>query len=441
MTVKLLKHIVFLFCLTAFLLLSSSVYSQYKFTPDPFGHNSPQFSPFENYIDIDYNHPYLSLNSELTGNSNGLTNDFINQFYLGHFLDTDLKTNNLNRLQTQNNLLGYNWITELKVNIPSKHRGLSYFAAFEDHNYYDIYYDKDLYRLVFFGNRDFAGQFMTLGNQSFTIMKFQQIKAGVVKTWFGKSHVNVFSAGLGINNGQTFLNYDIPKATFFTQSNAEYISMDLQMNMHRSDTVSSKFGAENGLGMSLDLSFYHRDAHNSFEIKLQNLGFITWNKHSQYYDKDTSIRFEGVNISNIFNLDAENIHLLTGDSLNNEFVHSDKTARFTNRIPMRGSINYTRYLWHNRLSLSFSLVNYYYLHFNPLICFEPSYKIKIKRSAINISPNVKYGGYGNLNYGLGISASVNSKFYIELRTDYLNGYMDPKNSSGLGGYVSIIKTL
>jgi hypothetical protein len=110
-------------------------------------------------------------------------------------------------------------------------------------------------------------------------------------------------------------------------------------------------------------------------------------------------------------------------------------------IPMKGSINYTRYLWNNRLSLSFSVIDYFFLHFNPLIRFEPAYHINIKRSQISISPNIEYGGYGKLNYGLGLSASVNSKFFIEVRTDYLNGYIDLKNSAGLGGYVSIIKTL
>jgi hypothetical protein len=54
---------------------------------------------------------------------------------------------------------------------------------------------------------------------------------------------------------------------------------------------------------------------------------------------------------------------------------------------------------------------------------------------------MEYGGYGKFNYGIGLSANVCQKFFIEVRTDYLNGYYDIKHSAGLGGYVSIIKTL
>jgi hypothetical protein len=439
--VKVLKHIIFSAALLAGVLIASPLFSQYKFIRFPFSNSSPQYSPNETESNIDYNHTYLTLNSELSLNSNGITNDFINQFYLGHYLNADLKNQNLDRLKSQNNLIGYYWTTQVQLNIPSKRRGLSYYAAFENHNNAELCFDKNLFQLVFFGNRDFSGQFVSLDKQSYTFLKFQQIKAGIVKTWFGKSYVNVLTAGLGINNGQSLLSFDIPKATFFTQSNAEYISLDMQMNMNRSDTTSSRFGAENGLGLCLDLSYYHREANYSFEIKLDDLGFINWNKHSQQYKKDTSVNFDGIEIANIFDMSSETIQGLSGDSITDEFGYSDKTSRFTKMIPMLGSINYTRYFWNNRLALSLSIINYHFMHFKPLIRFVPTYNIHIKRSMISISPNIEYGGYGKLNYGLGLSAAVNEKFYIEVRTNYLNGYFDPKHSAGLGGYVSIIKTL
>ncbi len=438
---NLIRHIVFSLGLLAFLFMANPLFSQYHFTVTPGFNSSPQYTPEGDTYDIDYNHTYLTLQSEASFNSNGINNDYINQFYNGNYLSTDLKTQNLNRLKEQKNLIGYNWVTQLRINIPSRKKGISYYAAFENHNYGELCFDKNLFQLVFFGNKDLAGQNAYLDKQYFTLMNFQQIKAGVIKTWFGKAKVNVLTAGLGINNGQSLLSYSIPKGNFFTHSNAEYLALDLQMNMQRSDTLSSKFGAENGLGMCLDMSFFHRDAHSSFEIKMENLGFISWNKHSQQFKKDTLITFDGIDIANIFDLNTETISVFSGDSLKDEFVYSDKTSRFTRMIPMKGSINYTRYLLQDRLSLSLSLINYHFLHFNPLIRFEPTYRIHVKRSLVCISPNIEYGGYGRLNYGLGLSASINSKFFFELRTDYLNGFLDVKRSAGLGAYVSIIKTL
>lgn len=438
---RLIKQILFSVGFLWCIMLSSAGFGQYRFTKFQNSNSSPQMSDFEKPLDIDYNHTYLTLNSDISLNSSGLSNDFINQFYLGHFLGYQLKKENLDRLQPEKNLLGYKWVTQLQLNFTSKKRGFSYYAAFENHNYYELSFDKNLYQLVFFGNRELAGEEASLDKQSFTILKFQQIKAGIVKTWCKKSKVDVLTAGLGINNGQSLLSYEIPKATFFTQSDAEYISLDMQMNMHRSDTLSSRFGAENGLGLCLDLSFYHRDAHNSFEIKMENLGFISWNKQSQYFSKDTLVDFDGVEIANIFDINSETINGLSQDSITNEFSFSKETGRFTKMIPMRGSINYTRYVWKNRLALSLSLINYHFSQCKPLIRFEPTYQINIKRSLLCIIPSVEYGGYGRFNYGLGISANISGKFFIEARTNYLNGYFDLKHTAGLGAYVSIIKTL
>lgn len=438
---KLYKYILFFAGLLSCILLSLPGFGQYKFIRFPDYGSSPQIAEIEKVLDIDYNHTYISLNSEFTMNSNGLTNKFINDLYFDHFLDDELKIKNLDRLNSNKNLIGYNWGTQLQMNFRSKRRGLSFYATFENHYYSEITFHKNFFQLLMFGNRDMAGQDVSLDKQSLTLLKFQNIKAGIAKIWFKKYKVNVLTAGLGINNGQSILSYDIPQATFFTHSNAEYITLDMQMNMQRSDPKSSLFGAENGLGMCLDLSFYHRDANSSFEIKMNNLGFIRWNKQSQQYKKDTLISFDGIEILNIFDVNSEDIQGLTLDSIKNEFGFSKETGAFTGMIPMRGSINYTRYVWNNRLALSMTLINYHFMQINPLIRFEPTYCVNINRSLLCIIPSFEYGGYGKFNWGLGISANIRGKFFMEVKTGYLNGYFNPDNSAGLGSYASIIKTL
>lgn len=442
MNSKLMRNIVLSLLFITSVVITLPVFGQYKFTDVPNLNSSPQYSNNdESPFDIDYNHRFITLNSDLNFNSNGITNDFMYQFYTGKFLDSTLKTKNLDRLKEKNNHLGFNWSTQLQINIPSKNRGFGYYAAFENHYFGELNYDENLFQLVFFGNKDLVDQNVSIDKQSFTLLFFQQIKAGVVKTWFGKSKVNVLTVGIGINNGQSLLNYDLPKATFFTQKEAEYISLDMEMQMHRSDTTSSKFGAENGLGLSLDASFYHREANYSIEINMQNLGFITWNKQSQQYKKDTLISFDGITIDNILNMTSTSIKGYSGDSIKNNFYYSKKSSRFTKMIPMRGSFNFTRYLLNNRLALSFTFINYHFAHYIPLFRFEPSWRFHVKKSFISIIPNIEYGGYGKLNYGLGLKVAINKMLFFEVKTDYLNGYLDLKHSAGLGGYVSIIKTL
>ena len=422
-------------------LVCKPAFGQYKFSYCQLGASPAMFASYELTPEIDYNKMYLDLNSELYLNSNGLTNQFIGDFYRGQYLNNQLKTDNLNRLSTDRNLFGYIFITSLRLNVPDKRHQISFYAAYENHNFMEIKFHQNFFHVVFIGNKDLTDLYTPLDKQSFKILNFQQIKAGIVKTWFKQNGVNVFSAGIGINNGQSILEYDIPNATFFTQKEAEFLSLDMNMNMKRSDTTNTKFGAENGSGVSIDLSFYHRDSRNSIEIKVEDLGFIRWNKNSQQYLKDTLVYFDGFEIKNIIDINAESITGITGDSILNEFAFSDKTKAFTQMIPMKASINYTRYFFKDKLSLSLSLIQYHFLHFNPLIRFVPSYNIPIKKSKICIAPSFEYGGYGRFNCGLGISASVYRKFYIELSTAFLNSYLDSRKAAGLGGYVSIIKTL
>ncbi len=422
--------------------INTPAFCQYKFSNCPYGASSAMLpSGNESYDAIDFSKVYLDLSSEFYLNSNGLTNQFISDFYNGKFLNEPLKTKNLNRLNTQNNLFGYIFNTGLSVNIPAKRNGISYYAAYENHNFMELQFHKNFFNIVFFGNKDFADQYASLDKQSMKILNYQQIKAGIVKTWFKKNSVSVFSAGIGINNGQNILEYNIPKATFFTQKEAEYFSLDMNMSMKRSDTLNSKFGAENGSGLSVDLSYYHRDSRSSFEIKVEDLGYIRWNKNSQQYTKDTLVYFDGIEIKNILDINSQTIKGMSGDSILNAFAFANKTKAFTEMIPMKASINYTRYFFHDKLSLSLSLIEYHFLHFKPLIRFVPSYNIPVKRSKICIAPSFEYGGYGKFNCGLGVSASVYRKFYIELNTGFINAYAGSQNAAGLGAMVSIIKTL
>jgi len=88
--------------------INTPAFCQYNFSNCPYGASSAMLpSGNESYDEIDYNKVYLDLSSEFYLNSNGLTNQFISDFYNGKFLNEPLKTKNLNRLNTQNNLFGY----------------------------------------------------------------------------------------------------------------------------------------------------------------------------------------------------------------------------------------------------------------------------------------------------------------------------------------------
>lgn len=401
--------------------------------------NKPFFNS-EPSADIDYYYRYLELSSELMINSNGLSNEFINSFYSGQFINNKLKTKNLNFLRNEKNLLGFDFNIHLMANFPLKNKSLSIYTAFENHNYSEISFAKKFFQVFFFGNSGLSNDFISMNQQSLHIQKFQQIKAGIRKTWEKNNKITCLSADIAVNNGQFLLSYDIPKASLFTQTYAEFISMDMQINMKRSDTINSRFGSENGLGTGISLSFYQRNKCNEIEISVENLGFICWNKNSQAFTKDTLVFFEGYEISNIFDLSGQTYDGISEDSITNAFAFSDTRKRIYTLTPMKGTISYTRYFCNHRFSASISLTNFHFLNANPLIKIKPTYYLKAKKSRFAISPVLIYGGYGEFNYGIDFSANFNKKFYFSVSTNYLNGLFHYKGTGGFGGFVSIIKT-
>ena len=392
----------------------------------------------ENIADSSY---FLSLNSELAFNSNRITNSFAGAFYKGEFLDNEIKTNAAERLWADNNLLGYQFNTNLYLNIPGKKNNLNYYIGLEHRSLMELRFNRNFFQLVFFGNNVFTGDFLVLKGLSLTYLNFQQLKAGINKTWMTKKSKHVLTAGIGFNNGQNLLDYELPYGTLFTQQDAEYLNLDLNIKMQRSDTSNSKFGAENGWGFSADLGYAYQDENNLFEFQLEDIGFIRWKKNSQRYDKDTILYFDGIDMSNLLDIKGETISGSGADSILNAFAFSKTANAFNQMIPMRLYLSYKRFFFKKWLSLSLSMNHYFFSLYKPQLRFVPSVNIPVKNSVISIAPLVEVGGYGRFNCGLGISAMINKKFYIEVQTGYLNAYIRPEKSAGVGGYISIIKTL
>ncbi|HNW69574.1 MAG TPA: DUF5723 family protein [Bacteroidales bacterium] len=394
---------------------------------------------------IDENRYYLSLNSELGFNSNKLNNKFAGSFYKGEFLDHSMKTDALNGLNTTYNVLGFLFNTDLYVNIPGKKnnppRRINYYAGLENHNMMELRFNRNFFQLFFFGNKDFTNQFLILKNLSLNYLNFQQIKVGINKAWQKNNSRHVLTAGIGFNNGQSLQQYELPYGTIYTQKDAEFINLQMELGMKRSDTLNSKFGAENGWGFSADLGYTYQDESNLFQCQLEDIGFIRWKKNSQHYDKDTIVYFDGIEINNLIDISGETISGSSADTILNAFAYAKKNAAFTETIPMKFYLSYKRYFFKRWLSLSVSFNHYFFSLYRPQIRFVPAVNIPVKNSVISISPSIEAGGYGRYNYGLGLSAAINKKFYVEIQTAYLNSYIFPKKSAGLGGFISIIKTL
>ncbi len=56
-----------------------------------------------------------------------------------------------------------------------------------------------------------------------------------------------------------------------------------------------------------------------------------------------------------------------------------------------------------------------------------------------LSLTLGYGGYGNLNYGIGLKANLGNGFLIYAGSNNIEGYISPKNTGGQGVFFSLGK--
>lgn len=390
--------------------------------------------------DVDYNFNYITVDAAFNYAANSIEKSFVQKIYNSNFLDTDAKTHALNKLNSQNNLAGGWFDINAKANFKSKFKNLSYYIGFSNHNYADLKFDKDLFKIIFFGNADMEGQHAEMNQQGFQLLKFQQLKFGITKSWLSQIQIQGISAGLAINNGQQLLSFQSSGADFFTHPNAEQLDLQLKLSMNRSDTLRSSFGTENGLGISGDFYYFFRDCKNFFSVSVNDFGFIKWNKFSQQYSKDTLISFEGIEIKNIFNLNGENVQTISGDSLNNEFVYARNQNSFLKMIPSKVAINYVRFFLKNKISLSAEISKYLFLSSAITYIFAPAYHVQFKKSDLHLSVIASYGGYSKFDLGGAISANFNSKFFFEIKSEHLYSLLSKTHQLGAGIQVALIKS-
>lgn len=385
-------------------------------------------------------HLYLSTTFDL--NASSLTNEFMGEFYKGSYLTDDLRYRMSDRLDNRN-IGGYSLDAGLFYFFaPSSYKEkLGYYVGVEEHSFAEIDFRKSFFDLVFFGNEPYSGQFVKFNNMKINIMSYQQVKAGVFKVVKGKKGMHQFGWGFGLNIGQKNLCIDVRKASLFTQQDGEYVALDMDMDVYKTDSNNSSFGSFNGYGAVMDLSYNYTDLkQHEFQFRLRNLGYIRWDQTPDNFTRDTTIKFDGYDVD-IFNLDQPMFGADFGDSLAQELIGSNNTEPYVTKLPMEINMIYTYYIKNTRFSLTAEAKHRFFSVYRPYFSISPGYRLFIKKSSLGIYPIVTHGGYGSWNVGLNLTMQLKKHTFIQLGTSTLNSLISPRSAAGLSGVFTIYQSL
>lgn len=363
---------------------------------------------------------------------------FQNAFLQSKFIDNDLKDESLDMMKDENRIGSrLNAGTYFRKN-SKRFWGIdsaSWFVAVKERSHFNSLFPKDLFGLYFYGNKTYAGKTADVSDLNYRSVIYQQIEYGILKEKIRNEKKTGFAVSVSALNGQRYLEITTANGTLFTQSDAEYIDMNIDLKSQQSDSTKHNFGNSNGLGASACFMFYcSKENKYRLSFSATDIGFIAWNGKSNYFEVDTNYHFEGVIVNNLF--DSLYLDLKGEQDFKEGFKKNREAKSFTSLLPFCFGLSYERILIPGKLTAAVSVEHILNADFIPQTSLLASWAFS-KKTRGGIS--VQYGGYGGLNAGIYFDKDFGKGYILSLGSAYLNGYILSSSSTSQGGYASLKK--
>ena len=375
---------------------------------------------------------FLVVDGDYQLNSNSIAVDFINKYYIGGYISNDIKNNTFKNLRENNTIGGFfNYKISYRFYPDTSLLKIGYFINVENHAFAESNFSGDFFKLIFNGNKQFAGKTANLSKTNFTYLNYQQLKIGIIKKF--NNHHSLL-VGAAFVKGQNFISLNLDNSNIFTEQTGEYLDFNINANIQLSDTSNMKIDAMNGFGATIDLGYVFQDKDNNFSVSLNNLGFINWNSKSTTLQKDTFFHFEGITVNDIFTLDSTTFSNINQDTILNKITEDSKIGSFSTKIPAAFQINYTKKIFKNKLFINGGIDYLLFSSYKPYFHIKPIYVIA---KYLTVGLNLSYGGYGGMNAGIECTANINKNISVYLGSKFINGYILNKYSTGQGLFAAL----
>ena len=409
----------YLIYISFFVFISGNIKAQQEFSIIP---DSTVLSKKNFFIEHETGYDFQSEN---------LNNLFLKKFIKGGHINTDLITNASNNLKTLNHI-GLNFHSEINVYIKIdsifKTDKYGIYTGFEHDFISSFRYNKSLFDLTFFGNQPFIDDTLQLEDTRIDQITYQKLKLGLYR----KSDMSYLS--LNIYRGVNYNQASIYNGDFNTAINGSDLYLDLTGEFTSSNNQNN-LAFMRGIGVGLDFRTYlqfqsPKSKSVSFvELKIEDIGFISWLNRGYSIKKDTVYNFQGFEINNLdFNNNGSFIgEQSISDSLNIEKVKTGFTRTLTPTFSVTKILHPERskkldYI----IGLKMRMISYY----KPMILAGISYN---PNRHLGITPYANYGGFGGLSAGIRIDGNIKNNFYYAISSNNINGlFTESGYGSSLG---------
>jgi len=352
--------------------------------------------------------------------------------YSSGYIDENLKDENLKRLSDVN--IGGNY-SDFKMFYRKNdialfgQKNLDLYSALEWHYLDEYRFTKDVYSLLFYGNKQFAGAKADLSYTGRQQLKYYQIKVGLIKSTANQRHQFGLNLALNFGNSRYAFQYNNP-SSLSTNSLGTELVLTNNVDYYESDTSLSKWYQVSGIGTSIDLFYkFEKEGCFSFQASVENLGFIHWNKNALHFSENKNHVFQGLEVDNVF--DMPNPLIQSNDTLSDYIYSNSKQEGQLMMLPFDIKLREHLFFMNQKLQVS-AFFHYRVLSYMmPLIQVDATYRLT---KNFKMGPVISYGAYSAFNAGIKLQFDF-YHYQIKLESRYLTGFAQ-HSFSGMGGFIN-----
>jgi hypothetical protein len=353
---------------------------------------------------------------------------------LNEYLNEESKNAILTKTKTNNRIGGFSKLGFSYSYQKEKNKPIVSFSFFDRSNL-DIKFSKDLFAIIFFGNKSYEGKTAYMGSSNFSYLRYQQLSFG----WKKENDTHSYGFSASLINGEQNVSANINKADLFTAEGGTFIDFSTTLAAHYAGKTNNHFFANNGMGASVDLyyqrSFKTGKRKSSLQFELMDVGFIRWNKKSIHYSSDTSYHYEGMYINDIFNSNTSAAPVNLEATINKHAAKSNQS--YTTYLPAIATIRY--HLVYTDRIMGETGIQYRFNSSAIPFCFLKLQYLIGSKKIIGLAYSAGYGDYGNFCSGLDVKINCKEKYVFRFSSHYLFSSLASKAPSGMGAGVQLIK--
>lgn len=364
--------------------------------------------------------------------SNSLTNEFMNKYLYGKFIDGELMQKQLNRLPSGMRTgidLSFQLMAEYCTDTLRKN-AIKFWAT--EHSLVGLRLESDLARLILHGNKQFEGDSAQFSHGGLVAMHYQTFEVGWGMQKSLKRYVVNASIRGGLACGTSRLESVFERGYLYTAPYGEYLDIDVGFHGFINDTAGSDMFKPSGYGFSTGLQAeVVENGKQRFFFGISDIGMLWWDKDAVELSLDTSFVFNGFQIDDVLNIDSTLFGDFNVDSMSQKYIHSAGTVERKTWLPVFFQLEYERKF--SREISVFSALSY-----RMGVYSLPSLLVKAAYSFGNITPSLvlRAGGYGKLSAGIEVQLATSDFHHrLILGSAFLDGQLLPKHTGGQGFYI------